>query len=120
LKPILKGAKQMPSYLLQVSYTPEALAAMIKHPQNRAEAVRKPIEKLGGREVGFWFAFGEYDVVSILEMPDDTHAAAFALAAAAGGACKAVKTTPLLSVDEELAALKLAGKSGYKPVKAAK
>ena len=110
----------MPNYLLQVSYTPEAFAAMIKHPQNRAEAVRKPIEKLGGKEVGFWFAFGEYDVVAIMEMPDDTHAAAFALAAAAGGACKAVKTTPLLSVEEELAALKLAGGSGYKPIKTKK
>jgi uncharacterized protein with GYD domain len=109
----------MPSYLLQVSYTAEAMAAMIKRPQNRAEAVRKAIEKLGGKEVGFWLAFGEYDVVAIIEMPDDVHAAAFALAAAGGGACKAVKTTPLLSVEEELAALKMAGKSGYKPVKTA-
>lgn len=50
-------------------------------------------------------------------MPDNTGAAAFALAIAAGGACKAVKTTPLLAVTEGMAAMKKAGTSGYKPIK---
>jgi uncharacterized protein with GYD domain len=53
-------------YLIQVSYTPEGSAALIKKPQNREEAVRKFIEKLGGSLEGFWFAFGDYDVVLIV------------------------------------------------------
>jgi uncharacterized protein with GYD domain len=110
----------MPSYLLQVSYSAEGLAAMIKRPQNRAEAVRKPIERLGGKMGSFWLAFGDYDVVAIIEMPDNVSAAAFALAIAAGGACKSVKTTPLLSVEEGMAAMKKAGGSGYKPATAKK
>jgi uncharacterized protein with GYD domain len=110
----------MPSYLLQVSYSAEGLAAMIKRPQNRAEAVRKPIEKLGGKMGSFWLTFGDYDVVAIIEMPDNVSAAAFALAIAAGGACKSVKTTPLLSVEEGMAAMKKAGGSGYKPATAKK
>ena len=107
----------MASYLLQVSYTAEALAAMIKKPHNRGEAVRKPIEKLGGSIHGFWLSFGDYDVVAVIEMPDNVSAAAFALAAAGGGSCKSVKTTPLLSAEDGVAAMKLAATSGYKPAK---
>ena len=44
-------------------------------------------------------------------------AAAFALAAAGGGACKTVKTTPLLSAEEGIEAMKKAATSGYKPAR---
>jgi hypothetical protein len=53
-------------------------------------------------------------------MPDNVGAAAFAFAVAAGGACKSVKTTPLLSVADGMEAMKKAGGSGYKPVTARK
>ncbi|HEX8713670.1 MAG TPA: GYD domain-containing protein [Terracidiphilus sp.] len=106
----------MAAYLFQVAYNSSALSVLISHPQDRAEAVRKPIEKLGGKVVGFWLSFGEYDLVSIIEMPDNVSAAAFALAVAAGGAIKAQKTTPLLSVDDGMEALKKAATSGYKPI----
>jgi uncharacterized protein with GYD domain len=106
----------MPSYLFQTSYTVEALAALVKNPQNRTEVVRKSIEKLGGKLVGFWLAFGDYDVVTVVEMPDNVSAAAMALAVAASGTAKNVKTTPLLSVEDGVAALKKAGSSGYKAV----
>ena len=39
----------MPFYLHQVSYTPEALTRLIADPHDRFEAVRVPIEKLGGK-----------------------------------------------------------------------
>jgi uncharacterized protein with GYD domain len=106
----------MPSYLLQVSYTPAAWAAMLKHPQDRAEAVRKPVEKLGGKITASWLAFGDHDLIAVLEMPDNASAAAFAIAAAAGGSLKNVKTTPLLSIAEGVEAMKKAGASGYKPI----
>jgi uncharacterized protein with GYD domain len=93
---------------------------MIKKPQDRVEAVRKAVEKLGGKVGSFWMTFGDYDLVGILEMPDNASAAAFAMAVAAGGACKNVKTTPLLSIAEGLEAMKKAGNSGYKPVAASK
>ena len=106
----------MPSYLVQVSYTAAAWAAMLKHPQDRGEAVRKPVEKLGGKITASWLAFGDHDLLAVLEMPGNASAAAFAIAAAAGGSCKNVKTTPLLSIAEGLEAMKKAGTSGYKPV----
>lgn len=106
----------MPSYLVQVSYTAQALSALIAKPQDRSEAVSKVIEKLGGKAGGSWLSFGDYDLVMIIEMPNNVTAAALALAAAAGGSCKTVKTTPLISIEEGLAALKKAGSSGYKPI----
>jgi len=108
----------MPSYLVQVSYSVEALAALVKKPQNRTETIRKAIEKIGGELKGLWLSFGDQDVVAIIEMPDSTGAAAFALAIGAGGACRSVKTTQLLDPDEGIAALKKARASGYKAVSA--
>jgi uncharacterized protein with GYD domain len=58
--------------------------------------------------------FGEYDIVAILRLPDNVSAAAFSLAAAAGGAVKALTTTPLLSVEDGMAAMKMAGEVGYR------
>ena len=39
----------MPHYLVQAAYTPEAWAAQVKNPQDRAEVVRPAIEALGGK-----------------------------------------------------------------------
>lgn len=108
----------MSLYMFQIAYSSSALSALISHPQDRVEAVRKPIEKLGGKVVGSWLSFGEYDLVSIIEMPDSVAAAAFALAVAAGGSIKAQKTTTLLSLEEGLVAMKKAAGSGYKPIAA--
>ena len=105
----------MAYYLIQVAYTPEAWAAQIKNPQNRIEAVRPVVERLGGSFEGVWYAFGEYDIVGICKMPDNVSAAAFSLAATAGGAVKAFKTTPLMTTEEGLEAMKKAGAAGYRP-----
>ena len=104
----------MANYLLQVGYTPEAWASLIAQPHDRLDAVRPAIEKLGGKILQGWFAFGDYDLIAILEMPTNVEAAAFSLAAAAGGAIRTIKTTPLMSTAEGIEAMKKAAKSGYK------
>jgi uncharacterized protein with GYD domain len=73
------------------------------------------IERLGGRIECAYLAFGEYDVIGIMEMPDNVSAAAFSLASSAGGGFKAVKTTPLLTIDEGIEAMKKAAGAGYRP-----
>ncbi len=105
----------MPHYLIQAAYTPEAWAAMVKNPQSRAEAVRPIIEGLGGKLLSIYLAFGEYDVVGLAEYPDNASAAAFSMAASAGGALKAVKTTPLMTTEEAVEAMRKAGQAGYRP-----
>ncbi len=105
----------MPQYLLQAAYTSEAWAAMVKSPQNRLEAVRPVIEKLGGKIDGGWLSFGEYDITVICQLPNNVSAAAFSMAASAGGAVKTVKTTPLMSIDESMEAMRKAAGVGYSP-----
>ena len=103
-------------YMVQVAYSPEAWAGLLKNPQNRITVVSAVIEKLGGKVVHGWMSFGEYDTVVIVDLPDNIAAAAFASAIAAGGSCKSVKTTPLLSVEDGVAAMKKASGTGYQPV----
>jgi uncharacterized protein with GYD domain len=91
----------MSLYMFQVSYTAESWAAQLKNPQNRADTVSKALcEAIGGKFVGAWYCFSEYDVVAIAEMPDDESVAAATLALAAGGAAKAWKTTKLLTGEQ--------------------
>ena len=110
----------MASYMIQVSYTTAAVAAFIANPQDRSDVIRKAIESLGGKMHSLYLAFGDYDVVGIFDMPDNVSAGAFAMAIKAGGACKAVKTTPLLSAADGAAVLKKAASANYKSVVAKK
>jgi uncharacterized protein with GYD domain len=106
----------MPRFLQQITYTPEAWQALLRNPQDRIAAVRPAVEKLGGKIETAYFAFGDHDIIVIAELPDNVSAAALAMAFAGGGACRNVKTTPLLSVAEAVDAMKKAGQSGYKAV----
>ena len=103
----------MAYYLVQATYTPEAWAALLRNPQPRASALQPVIQKLGGKIESLYLAFGDYDTVGIFNMPGNVDIAAFAMAAAAGGGVKAIKTTPLMTVDEGREAMTKAGKSGY-------
>ncbi len=107
----------MARYLVQASYTPESWAAQLKNPQDRRQVVEPLLARLGGRFETLDYAFGEYDIVAIVELPDNVSAAAVGLAIMAGGAMKAYKTTPLLSSSEGLQAMRRAAEaaSTYQP-----
>ena len=105
----------MALYLTRFSYTPETWARLMKKPEDRREAARKYIESVGGKLQGFWYAFGEYDGYTLWEAPDNVSMAAVALAIGAGGALSKIETTPLLTVDDTLQALKRAQGVAYRP-----
>jgi uncharacterized protein with GYD domain len=109
----------MPYFCHQVTYTKECWAKLMENPQDRLEAVRAPIEKLGGMLQTSFFAFGDFDVLAITEMPDNISAAAIAIAFAAGGAVQNIQTTPLLTAAQAVEALRKAGTCGYKSITAA-
>ena len=104
----------MPHFLTQVAYSEQAWQALVANPHNRLDAIRPMIEKLGGRVVNAYFAFGDYDFILISEFPNNVSAAALAIAAAAGGAIKSIKTTPLMDAAEGLEAVRKAASSGYR------
>ena len=100
----------MAHYMWQVAYTPEAWAAQVASPQDRRDAVGPVVERYGGRLVDTWYAFGAYDVVAILEKPDGVSVAALSMALVAGGAGTDLKTTPLLTMEEGVEAMKRANR----------
>ena len=107
----------MALYMYQASYTAESVAAQIKEPQDRIKVVTPAIEAMGAKILVGGYPFGEYDVLVVLEAPDDTTAASVALAVAAGGAVKSARTTRLLSGQEWLESLRKAQGSQYQPAR---
>ncbi len=105
----------MPYYLVQAAYTGESWAAQTRNPQNAIDRLRPAVENLGGSFECAFYAFGEYDVVAIVQFPDNVSAGAFAVAASAGGAAKAVKTTPLMTIEEGMEVMRRAARAGYRP-----
>ena len=105
----------MAHYLLQTAYTKTAWVAMTRSPHNRLDALRPVVQRLGGSVVNAWMSFGDYDFLLICELPDNVSAAALSMAVSSGGAVKAVKTTPLLSMEEGLEALTKVSEAEYEP-----
>ena len=99
----------MPHFLIEVSYKDAATKAMVAKPQDRSEVVRKLCESLGGRMHSFFFAFGDFDIVTIVELKDNQTAAAIALAVGATGGYTRYRTTVLLTPEESVAAMRKAG-----------
>jgi uncharacterized protein with GYD domain len=117
---IILRERDMPLYMYEAAYTAESLAAQLKNPQNRADAVgRAACEAVGGKLVGSWYCFGDYDLIIIADVPDNQSMAAIALAIAAGGAVKSAKTTVLMSGAEAVAGMKKADAVAkvYKPAR---
>lgn len=110
----------MPLFLSQVAYNETGWQALVSNPQNRVDAIRPVVDNLGGRIVNAYFAFGDFDFVLITDFPNNVNAAALAIAAAAGGAVKSIKTTPLLEATEGLEAVRKAASSGYRAPSGAK
>ena len=75
----------MPVYTTRGRYTGEAVKGMIVKPEDRADAVGRAMAKAGGRLIGYYVTVGNYDFLTIAEMPSEIQMAAVLLAAAAGG-----------------------------------
>ena len=105
----------MPYYLSQATYTPEAWARLIQNPEDRREALGAMAERAGGTLHHSWLSFGDYDVVLVFEMPDNTRITSALMAAASSGAVKSIKTTPLLTWEEGVEAMRGATDIAYQP-----
>lgn len=107
----------MAYFLFQWKYKDPAIKAMVQSAQDRPRELRKAVEGFGGKVHQFFFAFGAYDGVSIVEFPDNESCAASALTLSGSGANVALSTTVLLSADEGMRAMKKASAAttGYQP-----
>jgi uncharacterized protein with GYD domain len=105
----------MRTYLFHFSYTPVALRSLIANPQDRKASTAAAVASVGGKLLGFWYAFGEYDGHILAEMPDDTAAAALAVTVGSSGANSKFVTEPLLEPEEGRAAFAKAQNASYSP-----
>ncbi len=60
----------MPTYVMLVRFTDQGIRN-IKDSPKRAKAFRALCEKLGGRVKDIYWTLGRYDIVTIVEVPDD-------------------------------------------------
>jgi uncharacterized protein with GYD domain len=69
----------MPIYITQGRYTRDAIKGMIIKPEDRADAVGRLLSKAGGKLIGHYLTFGEYDFLVIAEAPGETQMASVLL-----------------------------------------
>jgi uncharacterized protein with GYD domain len=96
----------MAHYLLEIAYTPEAWAAQLKDPKDRAEVIKPVLDTMGAKFECLYYAFGDRDIVGIIDAPDNVSVAAISLAFSAGGSLKSCRTTPLMTTQEGLEAMR--------------
>ena len=97
----------MAKYLFHGSYTVDGIRGVRREGgTGRVQAVSALAQSVGGSIESFYFAFGGDDFYVVVDLPDNTRAAAVATAVAASGAVN-LTTAVLLSPEEVDAAAKV-------------
>lgn len=99
----------MPIFITQGRYTREAIKGMVVKPEDRADAVSRLFAKAGGRLIGHYLTFGEYDFLVIAEAPSEIQMAAVLLAVGSGGGVSDLRTTLAMTSVEAKGAFAAAG-----------
>jgi Uncharacterized conserved protein len=107
----------MSHFMIRWQFNVVAAKAMVGKPQDRTGPAKTLIEDFGGKLHSYYFAFGEYDGLAIVEFPDNTAAAACSMTAASTGAFSRFETMTLLTAKEAESAMHRAHdtKTAYKP-----
>ncbi len=96
----------MPKYLFEASYTVDGIKGLQRAGgTSRRDAISAVAESVGGRLESLYFSFGERDVYTVVDLPDNESATAVALTVNASGAVH-VRTTVLVTPEEVDAAAK--------------
>jgi len=107
----------MPHYMIQWRYKNSAIKAMLTSPQDRSESVRPAVAAFKGKLLGFYFCYGEFDGMALLEMPSNEAVSAFIMTVMKADALDHIRTTVLLTPQESVQAMQMGHDvaSGYKP-----
>jgi uncharacterized protein with GYD domain len=105
----------MARYLFEIGIAPQAVAAMVKNPHDRAQATRPVFEAVGGTLEGYYVAVGQSTVYVLAQIPNEVSVEALTMATLAGGAVTSVKSTAILTAAEAVEAMQKASTLGYQP-----
>jgi uncharacterized protein with GYD domain len=89
----------MPVYVSLVKFTEQGIITMKEQGIPRSDAVQRNVESLGGRLLDAYYCLGEYDVVAILEFPNNKAAMKAAVLNSSLGHIK-ITTMPAVSRNE--------------------
>jgi uncharacterized protein with GYD domain len=90
----------MPKYLVQFSYTGEGLKGLAKEGgSKRREVIEQLVNIMGGKLEAYYFCYGEYDGIAIVDGRDMVSHIAGILAINGSGLVK-TKTTVLITPEE--------------------
>ncbi|WP_306056276.1 GYD domain-containing protein [Natronococcus wangiae] len=98
----------MPTYISLIEWTRDGIENVTDSP-DRLDDAKELAESFDGELTDFYLTFGEYDLVSVGEFPDDESYAQFVLTVASKGA---VSTTTLKAFPEDEYREIIAGISG--------
>ena len=106
----------MTHYLVRFSYASPSIKGLIAKPEvDHAAQASAMVASVGGKLHGYWYAFGEFDGVVLLEAPDSSTAASVAMAIGGTGEVSRLETTVLLSMDEARDAMRKAAAATHLP-----
>ena len=88
----------MATFIALSSFTDQGIRS-IKDSTKRAEAVQEAAAKFGAKITQIYWTLGHYDLVAVIEAPDDASATAFALAIGSAGNVR-TQTLRAFSKDE--------------------
>ena len=109
------GVVVMTKYLALFGFTSETIQQFLANPSDRSVIVRRLVESVGGRLECYYWMFGQYDGMAIVEMPDShTHAAA-TLAIISSGAFTHFETHELIKAGDLTAIAERATGIAYQP-----
>jgi uncharacterized protein with GYD domain len=90
----------MTKYLFAAKYTADGMKGVMKEGgSKRREAADQAIKSAGGKLESFYYAFGEDDVIGIVDFPDQISALALSGVINSSGTTM-IKLTPLATVEE--------------------
>jgi uncharacterized protein with GYD domain len=90
----------MAKYAVLFGLTGEAIQRFVAQPSDRAAVVRGLAESIGGSLESYYWMFGQYDGLAIVELPDSQTAAAVSLAATGSGAFTRFETHELIEAGD--------------------
>ena len=90
----------MPKYLITAALSLDGLRGFVKEGgTSRRDAFKEAVVGMGGTLETYYFCFGDNDVMTVIDMPDNVSAAAISVAVALTGAVKP-KITVLITPEE--------------------
>ena len=104
----------MGRYLIQANYTQQGVAGLVSSPEDRTGVLVSIVEAVGGKINSFDYCFGEFDVVIIMEAPDDITMASLSMTLGASGAVANLRTTVLIPAADGFAAAQKAKALTYR------